>query len=232
MNKIISTKDRCFISIVGPSASGKTELIYHMLTLGTFYPRFDRIIYFFQHFQSIYRKMELEIGQIEFVPCIDFELINQLPNDGTKFLLIFDDSCEEISRNPKFLQLATSGRHRNLSIIYIKHNLFQQSKFSRTLDLNNTHIILFHSPRDENQISVLGKQLGDVVFLKECYKRATSKPFGHLLIDLSPRTVDLLRYCSDITDETTFYVPSSKAKQTILNDESTTFAYTPGAANF
>ena len=39
----------------------------------------------------------------------------------------------------KFSELA-AGRHKN-SVIYVEHNLFQQSKRSRTIDLNTTHII-------------------------------------------------------------------------------------------
>ena len=75
---------------------------------------------------------------IEFKQFSGFELVSELET----CLLVFDDSCEEFSK------LATAGRHRNISVIYVKHNLFQQSKWSRTIDLNTTHIILFKSPRD------------------------------------------------------------------------------------
>ena len=44
MNKIISTKERIFISIVGPSGSGKLHLIFDWLKIGTFQPAFDNII--------------------------------------------------------------------------------------------------------------------------------------------------------------------------------------------
>ena len=33
--------------------------------------------------------------------------------------------------------------------------------------------------------------------LKEWYQDATSIPYGHLLIDLGPKTVDSLRYCTN-----------------------------------
>ena len=42
MNKIISTKERIFISLVGPSGSGKSHLIHEWLTIGTFQPEFDK----------------------------------------------------------------------------------------------------------------------------------------------------------------------------------------------
>ena len=107
------------------------------------------------------------------------------------------------------------------SLIYVKHNLFQQSKWSRTIDLNTTHIILFKSPRDIQQITYVGKQLNNTHFLKESYELATKQPFGHLLIDLGPKTSDYLRYCSNIVQPgpTIFYQLSSKAVITTLTDE-------------
>ena len=39
MNKLISTKNRVFMSMVGPSESGKTQLIYVWVTNGTFQPQ-------------------------------------------------------------------------------------------------------------------------------------------------------------------------------------------------
>ena len=53
MNKIISTKERVFISLVGPSGSGKSQLIHDWFVFGTFQPEFDKIYYFYQHYQSL-----------------------------------------------------------------------------------------------------------------------------------------------------------------------------------
>ena len=43
MNKLISTENRLFISLVGPSNSGKTYLIHEWLKAGTFQPKLDKI---------------------------------------------------------------------------------------------------------------------------------------------------------------------------------------------
>ena len=120
-----------------------------------------------------------------------------------------------------FSKLATAGRHRNISVIYIKHKLFQQSKWSLTTDPNNTQIILFKSPIGIQQIIYVGKQLKNTNFVKESYQLATKQPFGHLLIDLDPKTSDSLRFCSNIVQPgpTIFYLPSSKAVITTLVDE-------------
>ena len=39
MNKIISTQDRVFMAVVGPSGCVKTELILKMLSGNTVYPK-------------------------------------------------------------------------------------------------------------------------------------------------------------------------------------------------
>ena len=216
MNKIIFTNDRVFMALVGPSGSGKTQLVFQMLFGGTFYPQIQSTYYFYREYQPIFSKVE-QLINIQFVQFSSFDITKDLNN----CLLVFDDSCEEIYKDKEFVKIATSGRHRNLHVIYIKHNLFQQSRWSRTIDLNTTHIVLFKSPRDVHQIDYLGKQLDKLVFLRDCYHLATSETFGHLLIDLNPKTSECLRFCSNITPPgvTIFYLPSSKAVTTYLTDE-------------
>ena len=198
MNKLISTKNRVFISLVGPSETGKSQLIYNWLKIGTFQVKFDKIYLFYQHSQPLYDVMQKKIENLEFVQGVSFEFIGSLKNNGTKYLLVFGDSCEEICNSKAFVDIATAGRHRGLSTIYIKHNLFHQSKLGRDVELQNTHIVLFKSPRDVMQVTTLSTQLGLGSELVDWYRDATSVPFGHLLIDLSPRTDDRLRYCTNM----------------------------------
>ena len=193
MNKKVSTSDRLFMAVCGPSGCGKTEIIFQMLLKNAFFPNFKSIYYFYQHDQPKFQTMERDLN-IYFTKFSGFEFISQLEN----CLLVFDDSCEEIFIDKEFSKLATAGRHKKISVIYVKHNLFQQSRWSRTIDLNTTHIFLFKSPRDIQQISYIRKQLNNTKFLKDSYDLATKQPFGHLLIDLDPKTTDSLRYCSNI----------------------------------
>ena len=141
---------------------------------------------------------------------------------------MFDDSCEEICNSKALVYIATAGRHRGLSTIYIKHNLFHQSKLGRDVELQNTHIVLFKSPRDVMQVTTLSTQLGLGSELVEWYRDATSVPFGHLLIDLSPRTDDRLRYCTNnVSVPSKFYIPERLEPLTTLDDEYTKSLYSP-----
>ena len=121
-----------------------------------------------------------------------------ITKDLSRCLLIYDDTCEEIFNDKEFVKIATSGRHRKLHVIYVKHNLFHQSNFPRTIDLNTRHIKLFKSLRDIQQIEYLGKQLNCLQLIKEAYKLATTEPFGHLMIDLDPKTSQGLRFTSQL----------------------------------
>ena len=70
------------------------------------------------------------------------------------------NSCEEICNWKALVDIANAGRQRGLSTIYIKHNLFHQSKLGRDVELQNTHIVLFKSPRDVMQVNTLSAQMG------------------------------------------------------------------------
>lgn len=230
MNKLISTLNRVFMCIAGPSGSGKTQLIYSMLRFGTFQPDYSGIIYFYRHWQPIYDMFLADVKNIEFVQTPDFDLIDSLNSDNQSHkntLLIFDDVCEEILSNERFSNLSTSGRHKHISVIFIKHNLFQQGKYSVTVDKNTTHIILMKNTRLGRQLKILGSDLGNTKFLEDCYNKAvTTERFGHLLIDLTPYCIESLRYCSGVGDRPSFFwLPSKHARITTITDEETTELY-------
>ena len=172
--------------------------------------------------------MQKQIENLEFVQGVSFEFIDSLKNNGTKYLLTFDDSCEEICNSKAFLDLTTTGRHRGLSTIYIKHNLFHQSKLGRDVELQNTHIVLFKSPRDVMQVTTISTQLGLGSKLVDWYRDATSDSFSHLLIDLSPRTDDRLRYCTNSGSvPSKFYIHERLKHLRTLDDEHTKSLHSP-----
>ena len=145
---------------------------------------------------------------LKFTQGVDFDLIEKLPKNGTNYLLIFDDSCEEISNSKQFVKIATAGENE-LNTIYIKHNLFHRSKLGRDVELQNTHTVLFKSLREVSQINTLSQQLILGSELKEWYHDATSVLYSHLLIDLTPKTVDSLMYWSNSGSVATkIYLPA------------------------
>ena len=85
MNRLISTKNRVFISLVGPSETGKSQFSYNCLKIGSFQPKFDKIHFFNQHSQPLYDVMQNEIENLEFVRGVNLEFIDSLKNNGKVF---------------------------------------------------------------------------------------------------------------------------------------------------
>ena len=78
MKNLVSTKNRVFISLVGPSDTRKSQLNYNWLKIGTFQPKFDKIYFFYQHSQPLYDVMQKKIENLEFVRGVNFEFIDPL----------------------------------------------------------------------------------------------------------------------------------------------------------
>ena len=104
--------------------------------------------------------MRKEKDNFEFAQSVNFEYINSLKNNGTKYLLFSDDWSEEICNSKLFADIANTERHRGLSTIYFEQNLFHQSKLGRYVELQNTLIVLFNSHCEVMQFNTLSAQFG------------------------------------------------------------------------
>ena len=109
------------MAVCGPSCCGKTELISRILLENTSSAKFLSIFYFYQHEQPKYKSLEAKLN-IQFNKFSSLDLISELENS----LLVFEDSCEEVFNDKEFSKLATAGRHKNTSVYYVKHNLFNK----------------------------------------------------------------------------------------------------------
>ena len=99
--------------------------------------------------------------------------------------------------------------HYNITVVFITQNIFAQGPYSRTININIHILVLFANKRDESQALNLGKQLYpcETKCFMECYKDATSVPFGYLLIDCDPKTPRELKLRANIfpKDQTICY---------------------------
>jgi hypothetical protein len=71
----------------------------------------------------------------------------------------------------------------------------------RNLSLNAHYIVLFKSPRDKQQISILARQVnpGKVQEFMKSYEDATSRTdHGYLMLDLKPKTDDQQRLKTNV----------------------------------
>ena len=78
------------------------------------------------------------------------------------------------------------------------------------------------------QLTTLSTQLGRGSKLVDWYRNATSVPFDHLLIDLSPRTEGRVRYCTNTGSILSrFYIPDQLKPSKFLDDEHTQSLHSP-----
>ena len=180
----------CIVS--GPSGCGKSSLVKDILTKDAIEPRPTNILWLYAEDQPLYHSGLKHVCFQKGIPD-DIEIIFQA---NKRNLLVLDDLMTEAHSDQRMTRLFSVGsHHRNLSIIFIIHNLFHYGKEMRTLSLNSHYIILFKNPRDKLQISTLARQMypGNSQFLIEAFQDATKQPHGYLLIDLKPSTEDKLR---------------------------------------
>ena len=78
------------------------------------------------------------------------------------------------------------------------------------------------------QVTTLSTQLGLGSELVDWYRDTTSVPFGRLLINLSPRTDDRLRYCTNSGSvPSKFHFPERLKYLRTLDDKHTKSLYSP-----
>ena len=141
-------KNCVFISLVGLSKTGSSQFFNNWFSIGTIQPKIEKLYFFSQYLQPLYNVKQKETENLEFVPAVNFEIIDSLKKSGTKYLFTFNKSCEEICNLKVFLDFATAGGHLGMSTIYIKHNLFHHSKLGRDDEFQHQHILLFKSRCD------------------------------------------------------------------------------------
>ena len=98
--------------------------------------------------------------------------------------------------------------------------------------LQNLHIVLFKSTRDVLQINRLSQQLVLGSQLEEWYQDATSIPYGDLIINLTPKTVDSLRCCTNSGSVLSKNCVPAETETKFLNNEHTIRLFTPNISNF
>lgn len=169
--------------IVGPSQSGKTSLVREMIRNSIYDTDIKKIKWCYSYSAPWF----LEEPNIEFIQGLP-----ESYEEGD--LIVIDDLMHRL--NEKIADLFRAGsHHKSASVILILQNLFPRVKVMRDISLNAHYIMLFKNARDVSQASCLGRQLypTNSKFLMDAYIKATTKPFGYLVIDLHPQTPEEYR---------------------------------------
>ncbi len=110
-------------------------------------------------------------------------------------LIILDDLLNDAYSGEVCILFTKGSYHRNISVILITQNLFNQGNHCRTILLNAKYIVLLKNTTDKNHFTYLARQVyqEDSAGLYEAYLEATKQSHGYLLLDFAQDTDDLLR---------------------------------------
>lgn len=172
--------------ILGPSNSGKNNLVFHILKNS---PNS------FGHLHIIARNPDQELYDYlrekipkfvsfyspEQIPSVDH--IRKNPNNETELVIIDDYSNDELLQRNIFSHYFTRGRHFKLSTIFLSHSYFATNKLIR---LNSEYLMILkaNSKRDLKMVVKDFTIEGiDDQKMFEAYKRATSDKGQMLFVD-------------------------------------------------
>lgn len=207
MNNVFKFESPASVQLVGPTRSGKTVLAMEILrnasTMYTVPPK--EIVYAYGVYQKVFGKLEEEIENLtlhEGLP--DRELINKMGSEDSHHhaLLVLDDLLDEVCKSPEMCSLFTRDvHHRRISVIMISQNVYHQSRYSRTISLNSSYLILMKTCRDLQQIHHLSRQRypSTPKRLVEAYEDSSRGAYGYLVVnDLSGTEDEDIRLCTNI----------------------------------
>lgn len=201
--------------IAGPTGCGKTRFVVRMLlSKQMIKPMPNRIVWVYGEWQPLYEELKGSLN-IEFRKNnVDVELYESFSAQDVNLLILDDQmSTSSTAQKKNMLQLFTQGsHHRNLTIIYIVQNLFDQGSTCRTISLNSQYMVLFKNPRDTAQIRYLALQVYPKYhkFLVDSYSDATHSSYSYLFLNLTQSCPEWLRVSTHIfpDEENEIYIPN------------------------
>ena len=168
------------ILVCGYSHSGKSAFVSRLVR--KYHSNFSKII-------VLGGKLE-NLQEIPITYDDEFDPLNQDDgeDDPPRILMVFDDLIGNKKKVKQASEIFYRGRHRNISCIFITHNLFYPNPDYRMITLNATHFALFKC-RDISQIDRFSRTIlpKDKIesFLSVYKKEVLKKPFGYLFINIT-----------------------------------------------
>ena len=134
--------------------------------------------------------MRATFPHVEFVEGLREDLYASI-RPADRNLLILDDQMDEAGHSKTLSKLFTKGsHHRNLTVLYLVQNVFNQSKSQRTVSLNSHYNVVFRNRRVVSQFRTLAYQMcpDNARWLLDAFKCATRRPHEYLILDHHPLT--------------------------------------------
>ena len=162
----------------------------------------DKILYAYGQWQEMFCEME----GVEFVRGLTENLVSRENLKGHTCLVI-DDLSDEVDEKLIGALFTKMSYHRNISVIFLLHNLYYRGlKNMRDISLNTHYLMVFWSAWDRGSITTIAQQMYAKKYklLLSVYEDATGEKFGYLVIDYKAATPEEIRLRTKI-------VPGEKA---------------------
>ena len=184
------------IVIAGFSHSGKSMFVSKLIN--EYHNQFDKIVVLGGILENITDDVKISYDN-DYNPFIEDE-----GNAKSPKLLIFDDLIGDREKTSLASKIFYRGRHLNISIIFITHNLFYPNPCYRMISLNATHFALFKC-RDISQIERFARTILSKdkipVFISLYKKEVARRQFGFIFVDILKDIEGPLAIRTDILSE-------------------------------
>ena len=190
----------CSVLIVGPSGSGKTVFTTRLLTdnVDLFASRPAKIHYCYGSWQKSFETLKKAGVTFSAGVPTEEELDKRFPRGG---VLVMDDLMTEGNNDKTVLDIFTKhSHHRNITVLYLCQDMFPPGKFAKSISRNAHYIVAFKNPRDQLGVRNVVLQAFPLKWqtVLDVFRRATSRPFGYLVLDLHPASSDDKRLVSHL----------------------------------
>ena len=205
----------CIVS--APSKAGKTYWTRKLIKNreDCIQPNVERIVWCYGA-QGAVTEVKKEFPFVEFKDGLPTEDWLKSLDPNVNVLLLIDDLMH-LSKNGVVAKLFTEySHHNNISCVFIVQNIYAKQKDMRDASLNTTYRVIFDNPADKRQLctlssSVFGNGNGHYIsdILADIKKDTT---YGYLLLDLHPRTNEMMRVRSAVFpgEENDVYISSTQ----------------------
>ena len=171
--------------IGGASGCGKTSILKEIIDKNHFASPFEKIVYCYPDYLD---EIPTEFDQIvEYRSGIcDLEFFTALPKNT---LLLFDDMMSECGESKNIMKLfSVIARKKNISIIFLVQNVYDNSKHFRNIRINATGFILFKFFAANDVNKRLLRDLGiDKLVSQRLLDKTYSRNFGYIFINIHPQ---------------------------------------------
>ena len=146
------------IQVSGPTRCGKTRLLRRILEEQLIQPFATRIIWVFSEWQQDYDMIRERYSSIVFEKGWRDEILDSLSPEQRN-ILVLDDQMGVARSGTSVADLFTKGsHHKNLTVIYLVQNVYNQGKSQRTILLYSHYSVVFCNNRNASQYRTMAYQ--------------------------------------------------------------------------